>query len=90
MGSNLQGASAGGVQPELTQEYLAAILSGMAGGSSKPQESLPSLSQMLTPQNLIPLMDNEAVKKRLGELVEHLPKEHQEDAIGNVSSAKSL
>lgn len=76
-----QGLAAGGVQPALTQEYLTAILSGMANQSqAQPQERLPTLSQILTPQNLIPLMDDDAVKARLGELIEHMPQEHQAEA----------
>lgn len=79
----LQKVPTGGVQPALTQEYLAAILSGMASQGQVQQQdqpALPSLSEVLTPQNLVPLLEDEAVKARLGELVEFLPAEHQAHA----------
>lgn len=63
----------------MTQEYLAAILAGMAG-NTQPQQTLPLLSEILTPQNLVPLLEGEAVKKRLGELIEHMPPQHQAEA----------
>ena len=54
--------------------------------NAQPQQQLPKLSEILTPQNLVPLMEDEAVKARLGELVEHLPAEHQADAQKQVSN----
>ncbi len=76
------------MQPALTQEYLAAILSGITGSaqSAPPQQTLPLLSEMLTPQNLVPLLEDESVKKRLGELIEYMPAEHQNEAAQQVLS----
>lgn len=79
----------GGVQPALTQEYLAAILSGMAGNAqaAQPQQNLPLLSEIVTPQNIVPLLEDESVKKRLGELIEHMPQDHQAEAAQQVKLA---
>lgn len=47
-------------------------------------EQLPSLAEVLTPQAVVPLLQDPAVQKRLGELIEHLPAEHQAEASGRV------
>ena len=54
----------------------------MAGNAqnAQPQPNLPILSDIVTPQNLVPLLEDESVKKRLGELIEHMPPEHQIEA----------
>ena len=86
-GSSAQAeAASGAISPEL----LAGILAGMADQVGQPQQQLPSLAEVLTPQNLVPLLDDETVQRRLGELVEHLPLEHQSIAANQVCLPATL
>ena len=80
-GSSAQAETASGA---ISPELLAGILAGMADQVGQPQRQLPSLAEVLTPQNLVPLLDDESVRRRLGELVEHLPLEHQSVAANQV------
>ena len=68
--------------PALTPEYLASILAGVSQQSASQQ--LPSLAHVLSPQNVVPLLQSEAVQRRLGELLEHLPPELQGEAATQV------
>ena len=62
---------------------LAAMLSGMAG-QQQPEVKLPSLAEVLTPQVVVPLLQQEGVRNRLAELVQYLPQEHQAAAAQEV------
>ena len=80
-GSSAQAETASGA---ISPELLAGILAGMADQAGQPQRQLPSLAEVLTPQNLVPLLHDESVQRRLGELVEHLPLEHRSIAANQV------
>lgn len=71
--------------PVVSPEHLASILAGVVEQSAAAQPQLPSLAEVLTPQNLVPLLQEDGLRRRLGELVEHLPREHQEEAAAEVT-----
>lgn len=71
-------SAGGGVSQAMLANVLASVMSRAA------PEQLPSLAEVLTPQAVVPLLQDPAVQRRLGELIEHLPAEHQAEASDQV------
>lgn len=72
-------------QAGVTQQHLASALESLLGSAGAAQGVSPSLAEILQAKNLVPLLQDPAVQRRLGELVEFLPEEHQAEAHCNVS-----
>ena len=68
----------------ISGDYLRKVLMDLGGGSHSTSSMLPSLSHVLQAKNLVPLLQEPSVQRRLKELVEYLPSEEQAEARQDV------
>ena len=74
----------------ISGDYLRKVLMDLGGGSHSTSSMLPSLSHVLQAKNLVPLLQEPSVQRRLEELVEYLPSEEQAEARQDVRPSLSV